>query len=325
MIATEKNFKIFSVDQDSLTDSICQELGMQKGNLVIDTFSDGEFSPQFRESIRKQQVFLVCSTNTPEKILKFLLTVDAAKRASASEIIAVIPYFGYSRQDRKEGSRGAIGAKVMADLLAASGIERLITVDLHASQIQGFFDIPVDHIAGYRIFLDYLRKLPKGSYTICSPDAGGVKRASAMYNKFLQYRQTDCDITFAMMSKRRDKPNSIESMELIGDVKDRNVILVDDMTDTAGTLIKAAEILKEKGASGVSAIITHGILSGKSAEKVSLDKNLDYLVVADTVPNASKSSLEFPGKIISVSCAEAFSKAIVNIANGQSLHDFLNS
>lgn len=316
---TETNYKIFSVDEDVLTDRICSALGIEKGNLQIDTFSDGEFSPQFRETIRNRQVFLVCSTSTPEKILKFMLSVDAAKRASASEIIAVIPYYGYSRQDRKEGSRGAIGAKVMADLLTASGIDRLITLDLHAAQIQGFFNMPVDHVNGYRVFGDYFKTLANGSYTICSPDAGGVKRAMAMFNKFTQYRP-DCDINFAMMSKRRDKPSSIESMELIGDVVERTVVLVDDMSATGGTLIKAASILKEKGAGAVAAIITHSVLSGKARELVN-DSDLLMYITTDTLLAAEEAQEMFPGKFKVISCAEAFARVIVNVADGKSIQE----
>ena len=315
----EPKFKVFSVDEDILTQKICSQLQITPGVIKIDTFSDGEFSPQFKETIRNHQVFLICSTNTPEKILKMLLTIDAAKRASASEIVAVIPFFGYARQDRKEGSRGAIGAKAMADILSAVGINRLITIDLHAAQIQGFFNTPVDHINGYNVFSSYLKKITAGSYTICSPDAGGVKRASAMYNKFSQYRTSDCDINFAMMSKRRDKPNSIESMELIGDVAGRNVILVDDMTDTAGTLMKAAEILKTKGALSVHAIVSHAVLSGNARQNVIDNKNLDRLIISDSI-NAHNEDTSLD-KITVISCADAFAKAIKNVSIGKSLHE----
>jgi ribose-phosphate pyrophosphokinase len=317
---SETNFKVFSVEEDILTDRICKHLSIQRGNLVIDTFSDGEFSPQFKETIRENRVFLVCSTNTPEKILKFLLAVDAAKRASASEIVAVIPYFGYSRQDRKEGVRGPIGAKLMADILSASGIDRLITLDLHAAQIQGFFNFPVDHVNGYRVFSSYFKNLAKGTYTICSPDAGGVKRAMAMYNKFVQFRP-DCDVNFAMMSKRRDKPNSIESMELIGDVVGRQVILVDDMTDTAGTLIKASEILLEKGAENVSAIVTHAVLSGNAKEKVKDNPSLMKLISSDSLKSSREAQELYPGCFVTVSCAETFAQVISNVATGKSIHE----
>lgn len=327
MSYNEPSYKIFSVDEDSLTDKICDALHRRSKNLLkIDRFSDGEFSPQFQESIRNQQVFLICSTNTPEKILKLALAVDGAKRASAAEIVAVIPYYGYSRQDGKEGSRGAIGAKVMADIFSAVGIHRVISVDLHAAQIQGFFNLPVDHISGFGIFQEFLDGAASDHYTICSPDAGGVKRAGKIYNKFVEKRHRpgmDCDINFALMSKRRDKPNSIESMELIGDVKDRTVILVDDMTDTAGTLLKAAEILKQKGAKAVWAMVTHGILSGDSLERVNASQNLDLLVTSDSLNSGVQASMKYPDKIICETCATSFARAISSVAYGKSLHEIL--
>lgn len=313
--------KIFSVCEDELTLRICDALGEQKGELKIDKFSDGEFSPQILEPVRNQRIFLVCSTDSPEKIVKLLLTVDAAKRASASEIVAVIPYFGYSRQDRKEGARGAIGAKVMADILSSVGITRLITADLHAAQIQGFFNIPVDHVGIHKVFSEYLKQLPAGDYVVCSPDAGGVKRAMSLYNKFSESR-TDSDITFAMMSKRRDKPNSIESMELIGDVAGRTVILVDDMTDTAGTLLKASEILIEKGAVKVQAIVTHAILSGEAPKRVKLSKSLSTLVTSDSMEHAT--DIVKNPKIKIVSCAKVFARAITAVAHGDSMEKMLD-
>lgn len=318
------NYKIFSVCDDQLAQSMADFLGSTMGALKIDTFSDGEFSPQFQETIREKRIFLVCSTNTPEKILKLLLAVDAAKRASAKEIIAIIPYFGYSRQDRKEGARGAIGAKVMADILVAAGINRLLTLDLHASQIQGFMNIPVDHINGSGVFRDYFTGVEKGLYTICSPDAGGVKRAMSMYNKFSEKRK-DCDVNFAMMSKRRDKPNSIESMELIGDVEGRNVILVDDMTDTAGTMLRGAQILKERGAKSVVAIVTHAVLSGESPEKVSKNEHLDSLIVSDSLYDVTGKAEKYPEKIKVYTCTSAFSRAISAVISGESIDRAANS
>lgn len=311
--------KIFAVCEDALTDKICDALNVAKGELKIDTFSDGEFSPQLLEAVRNQRVFLVCSTDSPEKIVKLLLAVDAAKRASASEIVAVIPYFGYSRQDRREGARGAIGAKVMADVFSSVGITRLITADLHAAQIQGFFNIPVDHVGIHKVFSDYLKRLPEGKYCVCSPDAGGVKRAMSLYNKFVE--SSGYDVTFAMMSKRRDKPNSIESMELIGDVTGRRVILVDDMTDTAGTLLKASEILKERGATEVNALVTHGILSGEAPLKVTFSKTLDSLVISDSMHH-SQEIVSSP-KIEIVSCAKMFARAISSVAHGDSMEKML--
>lgn len=311
-------YRIFSVCEDELASAIAHNLGQLPGRLKIDTFSDGEFSPQFQETIREKRVFLICSTNTPEKILKLMLAIDAAKRASAKEIVAVVPYFGYSRQDRKEGARGAIGAKVMSDMLSAAGIHRLMTMDLHAAQIQGFLNLPVDHINGNSVFKNYFINVEADLYTVCSPDAGGVKRAMAMYNKFSENR-SDCDVNFAMMSKRRDKPNSIESMELIGDVKGRNVILVDDMTDTAGTLLRGAEILKSKGAKSVTAIVSHAVLSGDSPKRVYENDFLDRLVVSDSLYDVVEKAQKYPEKIRVMNCASAFSRAISAVVNGESI------
>jgi ribose-phosphate pyrophosphokinase len=295
----------------------------EKGVLRIDTFSDGEFSPQFLETIRNKQIFLVCSTSTPEKILKFLLSVDAAKRASASEIVAVIPYYGYGRQDRREGARGAIGAKTLADIMSSTGITRLITADLHAAQIQGFFNIAVDHVSGHKIFSGYLKTLPPGKYTVCSPDAGGVKRAMSVLKRFTELRP-DCDINFAMMSKRRLKPNAIESMVLIGDVVGRRVLLVDDMTDTAGTLIKGSDVLMESGAEEVLALITHGVLSGDAIQNVMGSQNLSSLVISDSIEHPKSTIDSVHPKIQVISCAKTFARAISSVANGESMEIMLD-
>jgi ribose-phosphate pyrophosphokinase len=315
-------FKVFSVDGTRLAERIGQSLSIQydrplndlMGEIKIDRFSDGEISPQFMESVRDQRVFLVASTIDPEKIITLLLTIDAAKRASASEVIAVIPYFGYSRQDRREGSRGAIGAKLMADIIQAAGADQLISIDLHSEQIQGFFDIPVNMIPGHIAFSKFIKDLPDDEYVICSPDAGGVKRANRFYHKFLlRFPETN----FAMLSKLRDKPNSIERMDLIGEVEGRHVIIVDDMVDTAGTLTNAARILKENGAKRVTAIIAHGVLSGAGHERIQNSDQLDELVVTDSIEQ-----VENP-KIAVVSCAPALAAAINAIVSSVSMDLYL--
>jgi ribose-phosphate pyrophosphokinase len=317
-------FKVFSVDGSDLAAKICRHLSLSNdcapndlmGTLKIDRFSDGEISPQFMESVRDQKVFLVSSTISPEKILTLLLAIDAAKRASASEVIAIIPYFGYSRQDRREGSRGAIGAKLMADLIQTAGADQLISIDLHSEQIQGFFNIPVNMIPGHIAFWPFSKSLPADEYVICSPDAGGVKRANRFYHKFLQRFP---DTNFAMLSKLRDKPNSIERMDLIGDVVDRHVIIVDDMVDTAGTLTNAARILKESGARKVTAIIAHGVLSGVGHERIETSEWLDELVITDSIEQR-----ENP-KIAVVSCAPAIAAAINAIVSSASMDSHLAS
>lgn len=307
-------YKIFSVDGSTLADGICEELGCELGKFKIDKFSDGELSPQFLESVREKKVFLVSSTVSAEKILAMLLSVDAAKRASASEIILVIPYFGYSRQDKKEGIRGAIGAKLMADLFQAAGANRLICIDLHSEPIQGFFDIPVNLIPGSVVFSQFSKNLPDDEYCVCSPDAGGVKRAMRFYQRFLRRFPTS---TFAMMSKIRTRPNEIERMDLIGEVSGKHVLLLDDMVDTGGTLVKAAELLKKGGARRVTALISHGVLSGSGFQKISEENHLDQLVISDSVQQAENS------KIKVVSCISSLAVAIRAVINKSSMDESL--
>jgi ribose-phosphate pyrophosphokinase len=313
------DYKIFSIDGSKLATNIAIQLDAEHydqilGKFKVDTFSDGEISPQFMESVRDKKVFLVSSTTSPEKMLTLLLSIDAAKRASASEVIVVLPYFGYSRQDRKEGMRGAIGAKLIADLLQTAGASRIISIDLHAEQIQGFFDIPVNMIPGHVTFAPFIRTIASDDYCICSPDAGGVKRASRFYQKFL-YKFPDTH--FAMLSKLRDKPNSIERMDLIGDVKDRHVIIVDDMIDTGGTLVNAARLLKEGGAKTVTAVISHGVLSGLGHERIADSTDLDKLIITDTIEQTSNPKIQV------VSCAPAIAAAIEAIVNSISMDNHL--
>lgn len=318
------NCKILSVDGSDIALEISKILEPQRWTeiysvLKIDKFSDGEISPQFQESVRGKKVFLVCSTTSPELILTLLLTVDAAKRASAEEIILVMPYFGYSRQDRKEGIRGAIGAKLMADLLQTAGADRIVSIDLHSEQIQGFFNLPVNMIPGHIAFKPFTSKLSDDCYyCVCSPDAGGVKRASKFYQKFLNQFP---DATFAMLSKLRDKPNSIERMDLIGSVKGRHVILLDDMVDTGGTLIKAAEVLRDNGAAQVTALITHGVLSGEGINRIIGSSHITQLVITDSIVHDLTEANSRVGydKIKQVSCTQAIAKAIEAIVHSYSL------
>lgn len=303
--------KIFaSTEYQDLGKRICNELDIELGALRIDKFSDGEFSPQYLESIRGHQVFLIGSTSN--NIMEFLLMIDAAKRASASEIIVICPYMGYSRQDKKEGLRGGIGAKLVADLLQVAGADQFIGIDLHAEQIQGFFSIPVDHLAGYNIFVGPLRiKMfdDKSNWLICAPDAGGFHRASKFAQKL--------NIPIVAINKVREKANEIKSMELVGDVTGKRVIIVDDMVDTAGTLCKAAAYLKEKGAIEVIAVCTHPILSGVALGNINVS-SLSTVFVSDTkeykIPVVGLNA-----KIKVVSCDVLLAKAIDAITTHKSL------
>lgn len=307
-------YKLFSIDGSPLANGIATELGCEVGKFKIDKFSDGELSPQFLESIRGKKVFLISSTTSAESIIAMLLSIDAAKRAAASEIVLVIPYFGYSRQDRKEGARGAIGAKLMADLLYAAGANMLISIDLHSEQIQGFFNIPVHLIPGGVAFSQFSRKLPNDEYCVCSPDAGGVKRAMRFYQRFLRRFP---DTSFAMMSKIRTRPNEIERMDLIGDVSGKHVLLLDDMVDTGGTLIKAAELLKNGGARKVTALISHGVLSGSGQERIANSIYLDRLVITDSIEQPENPKIEI------VSCVHSLAAAIEAVVNKASMDEKL--
>jgi len=278
----------------------------------LQRFSDGEMSPSFDESVRGCDVFLVQSTFPPaDNLMELLLLVDAARRASAHYVSVVMPYFGYARQDRKDKPRVAIAAKLVANLLSAAGAVRLITCDLHAGQIQGFFDFPVDHLDGSAIFVPYLRSLNLDDMIFASPDVGGVSRARS-FAKFFNAEIVVCD-------KHRKRANEIASMQVIGDVEGANVILVDDLIDTGGTMCKAAQIIREKGAKSVRAICTHPILSGNSYINIE-NSMLEELVVSDTIPLRGTSS-----KIKVLSVAELFSKAIRRIRDHESISSlFIN-
>ncbi|RUA10577.1 MAG: ribose-phosphate pyrophosphokinase [Flavobacteriia bacterium] len=303
------NPKIFACSQSTiLAQRIADEYGIELGLSKKNIFSDGEFQVSFEESIRGRRIFIIGSTNPPsDNLTEMLLMIDAAKRASARHITAVIPYFGWARQDRKDKPRVPIAAKMVAKILQAAGATRVITMDLHADQIQGFFEIPVDHLFASTILLPYVNNLKLENLTVASPDMGGSKRAYA-YSKYLKSEVVIC-------YKQRKKANEISFMELIGDVKGRNVVIVDDMVDTAGTLTKAADLMIEKGALSVRAIATHAILSGKAYENINNSK-LEELIVTDTIPLKHENS-----KIKVVSCAPLFAEVMHRVQNNTSISD----
>jgi len=289
-----------------LAKKIAEAYGAELGNSKRTNFSDGEFQVSYEETIRGRRIFIIGSTMpNSDNLMEMLLMIDAAKRASARHITAVIPYFGWARQDRKDKPRVPIAAKLVAKMLQTAGATRIITMDLHADQIQGFFEKPVDHLYASTVFLPYIESLNLKDITIASPDMGGSKRAYA-YSKFLESEVVIC-------YKQRLKANVISHMELIGDVKGRNVIIVDDMVDTAGTLTKAADIMMEKGALSVRAITTHAILSGKAVERINNSKLLE-LIVTDTIPKNHTSS-----KIKTVSCAPLFADVMKKVQNNTSI------
>lgn len=289
-----------------LAKKIAASYGTSLGNTIITDFSDGEFQPSFEENIRGRDVFLVQSTFAPtDNLFELLLMADAARRASARKITAVIPYFGFARQDRKDKPRVTIAAKLVANLLITAGITRIITIDLHADQIQGFFDVPVDHLYASNIFVPYIRSLNLPNLTMASPDTGGTRRA-ASYAKML-------DTGFVICYKQRAKPNVVEQMELIGDVKDRDVILIDDIIDTAGSITKAGEIIMEKGASSVRAFCTHPIFSGSAYDRIE-NSPFTEVVVTDTIPLKKESK-----KIVVLSTADLFAEVIRRVENYESI------
>ncbi|MBE7178694.1 MAG: ribose-phosphate pyrophosphokinase [Mucilaginibacter polytrichastri] len=284
----------------ALAEKIASTYGKELGEVVISRFSDGEFQPHFNESVRGCDIFLIQSTYQPsDNLMELLLMIDAARRASAHYITAVIPYFGLARQDRKDKPRVAIGSKLVANLLTAAGAHRVMTMDLHAAQIQGFFDIPVDHLDASVIFVPYIKSLGLENLTIASPDMGGSYRART-FAKFFNAEVVICD-------KRRKRANEIESMTVIGDVTDQDIVLIDDICDTAGTLSKAAGLIMERGARSVRAVCTHAVLSGKAYETIE-NSALTELIVTDTIPCKRDSP-----KVKVLSTAELFTKAIANV------------
>ena len=283
-----------------LAEQIASHYGADLGDLQVVRFSDGEFSPSFDESVRGCDVFIIQSTFSPtDNLFELLLLIDAAKRASAHYITAVIPYFGFARSDRKDKPRVAIASKLVANLLSAAGVTRIMTMDLHAPQIQGFFDVPVDHMDASAIFVPYIKSLDLPNMLICAPDMGGVHRART----YASYFNAD----MAIIDKHRKRANEIESMTVIGDVKGRDVILVDDIIDTAGTLTKAAGLLIDSGAASVRAFCTHPVLSGAAYERVE-NSHLTELVVCDTIPLKKEST-----KIKQLSTSALFAKAIQRV------------
>lgn len=299
---------LFSTRQSKiLAEKIASYYGQPLGKIKFQEFSDGEYQPSFEQSVRGSRVFLIGSTFTPDiNLMEMLLMCDAAKRASAKNITAVIPYYGYARQDRKDSPRVPIGAKLVANLLSAAGATRIMTMDLHADQIQGFFEIPVDHIYASTIFVEYLNSLHLNDITMASPDMGGAKRANA----YAKHLQTDIVICY----KERKKANKVERMMLIGEVKDRNVILVDDMVDTAGTITKAADLMMEKGAKSVRAMATHAVLSGVAYDRIQKSA-LEELIVTDTIP-LKRNDIS---KIKVVSCAPLFAEVMHLVHNKESI------
>ncbi|MBQ0767653.1 MAG: ribose-phosphate pyrophosphokinase [Bizionia sp.] len=304
---TKPDAKIFSITQSKyLAEKIAAAYGVSLGKVITSTYSDGEFQPSYEESIRGTRIFIIGSTNpSSENLMEMLLMIDAAKRASARHITAVLPYFGWARQDRKDKPRVPIAAKLVAKMLEAAGATRIITMDLHADQIQGFFEKPVDHLFASTVFLPYLKSLNLDNLTIASPDMGGSKRAYA-YSKALE---SDVVICY----KQRAKANVISHMELIGDVTGKNVVLVDDMVDTAGTLTKAADLMMERGALSVRAICTHPILSGNAYERIENSK-LEELIVTDSIPLKQESK-----KIRVISCANLFADVMQNVHFNRSI------
>ncbi|WP_185868604.1 ribose-phosphate diphosphokinase [Blattabacterium cuenoti] len=291
-----------------LSKNISQYYGKLLGKVKFLEFSDGEYIPHFQESVRGCRVFLIGSTFPPvDNLMELLLMCDAARRASAYNITLVIPYFGWARQDHKDQPRTPIAAKLVAQLMVSSGATRLITMDLHADQIQGFFDIPVDHLYASRIFIDYIKKLNIDRLTIASPDMGGAKRARS----YAGYLGTDVVICY----KERKKANKIEFMNLIGKVKGKNIVLIDDMVDTAGTLTEAANLIKQQGALSVRAIATHPVLSGNSYDKI-YQSSIEELVVTDTIPIKKHQTNQ---KIRVISCAPLFAEVMKSIKNDESI------
>ncbi|MDO5665479.1 MAG: ribose-phosphate pyrophosphokinase [Bacteroidia bacterium] len=303
----DKPFKIFSGTKSRyFAEKVCNSLGCPLGNMIIEHFADGEFSVSYEESIRGRQVFLIQSTfPNSDNLMELLLMIDAAKRASAKSIIAVIPYFGWARQDRKDKPRVSIGAKLIADMLGTAGINRLITMDLHADQIQGFFNVPVDHLYASGVFVDYMKTFNQDNLVIATPDVGGTKRASA-YAKFLGCPMVIC-------YKIRKKANVISDMQIIGDVEGMDVLLIDDIVDTAGTMTKAAELMIQNGAKSVRAIASHAVMSDPASDRVDTSA-LTEIIFTDSIPYTKSCS-----KVKVLSVADMFANAILRVCNNESI------
>jgi len=308
-----KGYKLFSGSSNpKFAEKIASLLKVNLGEIQLNKFSDGEINVNITESVRGRDVFIIQSTCAPtnDNLMELLIMVDAFKRSNAGTVTAVIPYFGYARQDRKAAPRVPISAKLVADMIEKAGIDQLITVDLHAAQIQGFFDIPVDNLYGSIIFIDYIKQKNLKNPIIASPDIGGVARAR-------NYAQR-LGLDLVIVDKRREKANESEVMNIIGEVKGRDVILVDDMVDTAGTLVKAAQVLKTKGATSVMACCTHGVLSGPAYDRLE-NGSLDELVITDTIPLKQECS-----KITTLSASKIFAETIRRISNNESVNDIFS-
>ena len=289
-----------------LAEKICASLDCPLGKMNITHFADGEFAVSYEESSRGAHVFLVQSTfPNSDNLMELLLMIDAAKRASAKSVVAVIPYFGWARQDRKDKPRVSIGAKLVADLLSVAGIDRLITMDLHADQIQGFFNIPVDHLYASAVFLPYIESLKLKDLVIATPDVGGSKRAST-FSKYL-------GVPLVLCNKSREKANEVASMQIIGDVTDKNVVLVDDIVDTAGTITKAANIMLDAGAKSVRAIASHCVMSDPASFRVQ-ESSLTEIVFTDSIPYSKKCA-----KVKQLSIADMFAETIKRVVNNESI------
>ena len=291
-----------------LANDICRELGCPLGNMIVTHFADGEFAVSYEESIRGRDVFLVQSTfPNSDNLMELLLMIDAAKRASAKTINAVIPYFGWARQDRKDKPRVSLGCKLVADMLSVAGITRLITMDLHADQEQGFFNVPVDHLYASSVLIPYIESLHIDNMVIAAPDMGGSKRANA-YSKYFGCPMVLCN-------KTRQVANKVAAMQIIGDVKDKNVILVDDIVDTAGTITMAAELMKENGANTVHAIVSHGIMSHPASERIE-NSSLEEMVFTDSIPLSEDKRIS---KVKQVSIAGLLAETIRRCVNNESI------
>ncbi len=292
-----------------LAERIAKSFGVELGKTTVLEFSDGEMQPYYEESVRGCIVFIIQSTPPPsENIMELLLMIDAAKRASAYKVVAVMPYYGYGRQDRKDKPRSSIGAKLMANLLVSAGVDRVMTMDLHADQLQGFFDVPVDHLYASSIFVPHIKSLGLDNLAVAAPDMGGTKRANA-YARFLGCHMVIC-------YKMRKKPNVVEEIRAIGEIKNKNVFIIDDMIDTAGTITLAAEMMKNQGATSVRAIATHPVLSGPAYDRID-QSFIDEVIVTDSIPLKKHSN-----KIKVLTIAELFAEVISKVYNYQSISSF---
>ena len=301
------SIKVFSGSATKyLSEKIANSYGVELGDVRIQRFADGEFQPSFEESLRGDHVFIIQSTFSPsDNLLELLFLIDAAKRASAYKIVAVIPYFGFARQDRKDRPRVSIAAKLISNLLVSSGVDRIITMDLHADQIQGFFDVPVDHMYPSRVFIKYIKSLEIDKLVIASPDTGGTKRANS-YSKFL-------DTPMVICHKTRKVANVVAEMTIIGDVKYKNVILVDDMIDTGGTIAKAADLIMKNGALSVRCMVTHALFTGPALERIE-NSALIEVVVTDSIPLKTTCA-----KVKVISIADIFADVIRKAYNNESI------